>query len=61
MLRTAGRVPWAIGDVWAEESLDVGVSGQFVNAFTRAPVDLASRVALREVFAVLPVAVLLKA
>jgi (1->4)-alpha-D-glucan 1-alpha-D-glucosylmutase len=55
--RTQGRAPWAIGDVWGEETQVVPVHGTYRNLFTNETVRIGPTVALGRAFAELPVAV----
>src|SRR5262249_5032063 len=57
---TRGEKPWAVGDVWGEQTLDVRHRGRYVNVFTGARVTLSGKVRLREVFAEFPLALFLQ-
>ncbi len=58
---TRGEKPWAVGDVWGEQTLDVRHRGRYVNAFTGASLTLSGKVRLRDVFAEFPLALFLQA
>jgi isoamylase len=60
LLRTGGSRPWAVGEAWASERHRVPFSGTYEDIFTGARRIVHGDVALREVFADLPVAVLLR-
>lgn len=55
--RTRGDVPWAIGRVWEDEAIELPV-GKYRDYFTGAAVEATPRARLAEVFAILPVALL---
>ncbi len=54
---TGGRPPWPLGDVWGEQTLDLGEDTALVDLFTGAQ-HTGGRLRLAEVFAQLPVALL---
>jgi glycogen operon protein len=58
LIKTKGERPFAIGDVWGDETLSVPYPGRYRNAFTGAIVDLTGDARLAEIFADLPVALL---
>jgi maltooligosyltrehalose synthase len=59
LLRTRGAHPWVVGEAWGDERHRVPFSGTYEDVFTGVRRRVHSDVALREVFADLPVAVLL--
>lgn len=58
--KTAGKVPFAVGDCWGEEKLRVPHGGVYEDVFTGRRVSIEGEVALAQLFAVLPVALLLR-
>ena len=60
LLRTKGKVPWAVGDVWGNEGLSGATPGIFRDLLTNERRVIQGCISLREAFATLPVAVLLK-
>lgn len=58
LLRTAGAAPWAVGEIWRDESQELP-PGRYRSLFTNETLDSRGSVALEEVFADLPVAALL--
>jgi (1->4)-alpha-D-glucan 1-alpha-D-glucosylmutase len=60
LIKTKGERPFAVGDVWGDESLAVPYPGRYRNAFTGATLDLTGDARLAEIFADLPVALLVR-
>ncbi|MDP3215105.1 MAG: malto-oligosyltrehalose synthase [Deltaproteobacteria bacterium] len=58
--RTRAERPWAIGDAWGEEKLGLPYAGTYRNVLTGAVLRARGRLRLAEVFADLPVALLLR-
>ena len=59
-LKTKGERPFATGDVWADETLAVPYPGTYRNLFTGETHSITGDVALRELLAHFPVALLLR-
>jgi (1->4)-alpha-D-glucan 1-alpha-D-glucosylmutase len=59
-LKTRGALPFAVGDVWADEALEVPHAGRYKNLFTGAEHEISGNVALRELFSDFPVALLVR-
>jgi (1->4)-alpha-D-glucan 1-alpha-D-glucosylmutase len=58
LIKTKGERPFAVGDVWNGERLAIPYPGMYRNAFTGATVEVNGETRLSEVFADLPVALL---
>jgi (1->4)-alpha-D-glucan 1-alpha-D-glucosylmutase len=58
LLRTAGTAPWAIGEIWGDDSQELP-SGRYRSLFTSETLESSGRIALARAFADLPVAVFL--
>ncbi len=57
---TRGEAPWAVGAVWGSETLRVPYAGRYRDALTGATLTVRGPVRLADVFAELPVALLLR-
>jgi (1->4)-alpha-D-glucan 1-alpha-D-glucosylmutase len=58
--RTRGERPWAVGDAWGEEKIALPYAGTYRDVLTGAVLRAKGRLRLADVFADLPVALLLR-
>jgi glycogen operon protein len=59
-VRTQGTAPWLVGPLWGNERLRVPYGGKYKNLLTGATISVAKDVALADVFADVPIALLLR-
>ena len=59
-VRTQGKTPWLVGPAWGHERLRVPYGGRYTNLFTGASISIVKEASLADIFADLPVALLLR-
>jgi (1->4)-alpha-D-glucan 1-alpha-D-glucosylmutase len=59
-VRTQGKTPWLVGAAWGHERLRIPYGGRYTNLLTGASISVVKEATLAEVFADLPVALLLR-